>query len=57
MLQKRIGHIHPVISILGVFIGLSFFGLLGIIIGPLILSYFLLTIKMFNQEYIDTKPI
>jgi len=55
MLQRKIGQIHPVVSILGVFIGLSFFGLLGVVIGPLILSYFLLTIKMFNQEYIDTK--
>jgi predicted PurR-regulated permease PerM len=54
MLQNRIGHIHPVISILGVFIGLSFFGLLGVVVGPLILSYFVLTVKMFNQEYIDT---
>jgi len=53
MLQNKIGHIHPVISIIGVFIGLSFFGLLGVIVGPLILSYFVLTVKMFNQEYID----
>lgn len=53
MLQNKIGHIHPIISILGVFIGLSFFGLLGVIVGPLILSYFVLTVKMFNQEYID----
>lgn len=54
MLQRRLGKIHPVVSILGVFIGLSFFGILGVVIGPLILTYFLLTIKMFNQEYIET---
>jgi len=53
-IQKRVGQIHPFISILGVVIGLSIFGLVGLIIGPLFLSYFILMIKMFKEEYIQT---
>jgi predicted PurR-regulated permease PerM len=52
-LQKKIGRVHPLITILGVFIGLPTFGLLGIIIGPLLLSYFLLSFNMFREEYLD----
>jgi predicted PurR-regulated permease PerM len=51
MLQKRVGKIHPLISLIGVFIGIPLFGLLGIVIGPLLLSYFLLIIRMVREEY------
>lgn len=52
VLQKKVGKIHPLVSILGVIIGLSIFGLVGLIIGPLLVSYFLLMLKMFKEEYI-----
>jgi predicted PurR-regulated permease PerM len=51
MLQKKMGKIHPLISLIGVFIGIPLFGLLGIVIGPLLLSYFLLIVKMVREEY------
>jgi predicted PurR-regulated permease PerM len=52
-IQKKVGAIHPFVSLLGVFIGLSLFGLVGLIIGPLLISYFLLMAGMFKEEYID----
>jgi len=52
-LQNKIGKIHPLITLLGIFIGIPFFGLLGIIIGPLLLSYLLLSVNMFREEYFD----
>jgi predicted PurR-regulated permease PerM len=52
-LQNQFGKIHPLISIIGIFIGIPFFGLFGIVVGPLLLSYFLSTTKMFKEEYID----
>jgi predicted PurR-regulated permease PerM len=50
--QKRMGEIHPIITLLGVIFGLPMFGLLGILIGPLIISYFLLATKMFKEEFL-----
>ena len=52
-LQKKIGRIHPLITLIGIFIGVPLLGLIGIIAGPLIISYVILTLKMFKEEYID----
>ncbi len=51
-LQSRIGKIHPLNTLLGVFIGIPVFGLLGIILGPLLLSYSVLIVRMFVEEYV-----
>ncbi|MGM5480241.1 MAG: AI-2E family transporter [Nanobdellota archaeon] len=50
-LQKRFGEIHPVVTLVGVFIGLPLFGILGLILGPLLLSYASLLTQMYLQEY------
>ncbi|MCD8193590.1 MAG: AI-2E family transporter [Tannerellaceae bacterium] len=54
MLQKSLADIHPLITILGVFIGLPLFGFMGIIFGPLLLSLFMLCVRLFKQHYLDT---
>lgn len=51
-LQNKMGNIHPLISIIGVIIGIPAFGIVGIIIGPLLITYIILTYKMFMEEYI-----
>lgn len=55
IIQKKVGEIHPFQSLLGIVIGVSLFGLVGIIIGPLLLAYFYLTVKMFSEEYLSDK--
>jgi len=55
IIQKKVGEIHPFLSLLGIVIGVSLFGLIGIVIGPLLLSYFILTVEMFSKEYISEK--
>ena len=50
-LLKKIGDIHPVITVLGVIVGLSLFGFWGFIFGPLLVSYFLLLCKIYNAEF------
>ena len=52
LILQKVGSIHPLVSLLGIFIGLSLFGLIGIVIGPLMLTYFILIVQMFKQEYI-----
>lgn len=55
VIQKKVGEIHPFQSLLGIVIGVPLFGLVGIIIGPLLLGYFYLTVKMFSEEYLSDK--
>jgi len=54
-LQRKMGNLHPLISILGIFIGLAAFGIVGIVIGPLLISYFLIIFKMYKEEYLIKK--
>jgi len=51
--QKKVGEMHPLISLLGLIIGIAYFGIMGIIIGPLILAVFILMLKMFREEYLQ----
>jgi predicted PurR-regulated permease PerM len=37
---------HPLITILGVIVGIPVFGLLGLVFGPLLISWFLLLTKI-----------
>ncbi len=53
IIQEKVGRIHPLESIIGVIIGLNLFGLLGIVIGPLLISYVVLMARMFNEEYLS----
>lgn len=55
MLQRKLADTHPLITIFGVVIGLSLFGFMGIIFGPLLLSLFLLCVNMFKKQYLDDK--
>lgn len=53
ILQKKMADTHPLITIFGVIIGLSLFGFMGIIFGPLLLSLFILCFNIFKKEYLD----
>ena len=44
-------NVHPVITILGVIIGLQWFGLPGLVFGPLLIAYFFLLVKIYQKEF------
>jgi predicted PurR-regulated permease PerM len=50
-LQKKIGDVHPLITGFGVIIGLNLFGFIGLIFGPILISLFLLLIKIYANEF------
>ncbi|MGQ0828858.1 MAG: AI-2E family transporter [Bacteroidota bacterium] len=54
VLQKKLADIHPLITVFGVIIGLNWFGLPGLIFGPILISYFLIMIKIYRKEYGST---
>lgn len=60
LIQKKMGNIHPLITVFGVIMGLPLFGFWGIIFGPLMLALFCLFVDVFKREYIDPvkrKPV
>ncbi|MFN3445961.1 MAG: AI-2E family transporter, partial [Bacteroidia bacterium] len=52
-IQKRFADVHPLITVFGVILGLNLFGLPGLIFGPLMLSYFIIFIKMYRSVYVN----
>ncbi|WP_298064814.1 AI-2E family transporter [uncultured Rikenella sp.] len=56
-LMKRAADTHPMIVILGVILGIPLFGFWGIIFGPLLISGFLLLIRIYYIEYRLTAPL
>lgn len=48
---KKIGDVHPLITVFGVILGLNMFGIMGLIFGPLLLSYFIVLTKIYRTEF------
>lgn len=55
MLNKKLGDIHPLITIFGVIVGIQLFGFIGLIFGPLLISMFLLLLRIYSSEFIVKK--
>lgn len=53
MIYRRFSAIPPVVTLIGAIAGVSHFGLLGLLIGPLALSYFFELIRMYREEYLE----
>ena len=56
VLQKKMADTHPLITIFGVVIGLSLFGFMGVIFGPLMLEMFVFCVNIFKKRYLDGTP-
>jgi predicted PurR-regulated permease PerM len=55
VLQRYIADVHPLITLFGVIVGLNLFGFLGLIFGPLLISLFLLLVRIYFDEFVH-KP-
>jgi predicted PurR-regulated permease PerM len=54
---KKFSDTHPLITIIGVVLGVPFFGILGLVFGPLLLSYFILLVRIYEIRYVYRKPL
>src|SRR5436853_4345031 len=52
MVFRRWANIHPLVTLVGALAGVPYFGILGLLIGPLALSYFFELVKMYREEYL-----
>ncbi|HEX5726923.1 MAG TPA: AI-2E family transporter [Longimicrobiaceae bacterium] len=51
IVYKKVSDIHPLATLVGAFAGLQWFGLLGVLVGPLAIAYFFELLKMYREEY------
>jgi predicted PurR-regulated permease PerM len=54
---RRYARVHPFVTVIGAFMGLRYFGLLGLLIGPLAISYFFELIRMYRVEYLEDEDV
>lgn len=50
-LLKKLDDVHPLITMVGIVVGVPLFGFIGLIFGPLLISLFLLLLKIYHKEY------
>ena len=50
VLARRMGDVHPLVTLAGIVLGVPIFGILGLVIGPTILSFFIVLMQVFANE-------
>jgi predicted PurR-regulated permease PerM len=56
-LLRRIGDVHPLNTVFGVIAGLSLFGFIGLIFGPLLISLLMLLFRIYVSEFVKKQPL
>lgn len=51
MVYRRVSNIHPMITLVGAFAGIKYFGLPGLLLGPLAIAYFFELLRFYGMEY------
>ncbi|OCX50471.1 AI-2E family transporter [Mucilaginibacter sp. PPCGB 2223] len=50
LINKRLANTHPLITVIGVVMGIPLFGILGLVFGPVLLSFFLLLVEIYETN-------
>jgi predicted PurR-regulated permease PerM len=50
-IMKKLGDVHPVISLLGIILGLNLFSFIRLIFGPLLLNYIIVLFSIYRNEF------
>ena len=48
---QKLDNVHPLITLIGVIVGIPLFGFIGLIFGPLLISLFLIIVRIYKSEY------
>ena len=54
---KKLDNVHPLVTLIGVIVGVPLFGFIGLIFGPLLISLFMVIVKIYRKEYGKEDPI
>lgn len=51
LIFRRVSNVHPLIAVVGAFAGMRVFGLLGLLLGPLALVYFIELVRAYDTDF------
>ena len=49
--MKKLDNVHPLVTLIGVIVGVPLFGFIGLIFGPLLISLFMVVLSIYQKEY------
>jgi len=52
-LLKKLENIHPLNTVFGIIMGMNLFGFMGLIFGPILISFTMLLIQVYRNEFSD----
>ena len=52
-INKKYADTHPLVTVIGVVIGMPAFGVLGLVYGPFLVSFFMLLVNLYEKTYIS----
>src|SRR5204863_10145325 len=55
ILNKKLGNIHPLVTVFGVIAAISMFGFIGLIFGPMLLSLCIVFLNVYSNEFFSKK--
>lgn len=50
-IMKKLGDVHPVVTVLGIIAGFELFGFIGLVFGPVLLNYLMVVYKIYINEF------
>jgi predicted PurR-regulated permease PerM len=53
---KKLDDVHPLVTLIGVIVGVPLFGFIGLIFGPLLISLFMIVMRIYKREYGKPQP-
>lgn len=53
---KKLDNVHPLLTLIGVIVGVPLFGFIGLIFGPLLISLFMVIVKIYKKEFGVSSP-
>jgi predicted PurR-regulated permease PerM len=56
LVLRAVGNLHPLTTLLGAFAGVQYFGLIGILLGPLGITWFFELLVIYDREYGLVRP-
>jgi len=54
---RKLDNVHPLVTLIGVIVGVPLFGFIGLIFGPLLVSLFMIVVRIYKREYGKKIPL
>lgn len=51
MVSRRVSNLHPLTTLLGAFAGIEYIGLIGVLLGPLAITWFFELLSIYDRSY------